>query len=89
MKLRLVFAVPGEIAICQSFLDLIAKSVVSKSISAPVASGLTQPLISRRVSQFKHKQSVSLDASKFDLTIGPYAIMLWFTLIKRCFFPTC
>lgn len=86
IKTRLVFCVPGEIAIIESAILILIISCIKKGVNTSYASGLTQPQVSTLVSSFYGYVTGSFDASGFDLRVHGFYICLFFCVLECTIF---
>jgi len=90
IKTRLVFAVPGEVAILEStLLSIIISCIKKDNNNLSYCGGLTQLGIRDAIVSLYGHLKGSLDASKFDLRIHGFLLCLPFTVLECTIFRNC
>lgn len=86
IKTRLVFAVPGQITIIQSFVLKMVVSCMVKTSSSMYCSGLTQIEISSRLSNLRNSLTGSFDAKGFDLSQHRFSMIFMYCILDETIF---
>lgn len=86
IKTRLVFAVPGQITIIQSFVLKMIVSCMVKTPNSMYCSGLTQIEISDRLSNLRNSLTGSFDAKGFDLSLHRFNMIFMYCILDETVF---
>jgi len=86
IKTRLVFAVPGQITIIQSFVLKMIVSCMTKTSNSMYCSGLTQIEISERLSNLRNSLTGSFDAKGFDLSQHRFSMIFMYCILDETIF---
>ena len=86
IKTRLVFAVPGQITIIQSFVLKMIVSCMIKTPNSMYCSGLTQIDISDRLSNLRNLLTGSFDAKGFDLSQHRFNMIFMYCILDETIF---
>lgn len=89
IKTRLVFAVPGEIAVLELAILMIFQSCVNQTVQSSYASGLRQVDISKKIKSIHDLLNISFDAKGFDLRVHAFNITMFICLLEETIFVHC